>query len=187
MDQTSNKAASSDAQSVTWAGRFHLIPDARQCFVPDDVWTDSGIHEGPAVQFVRDVVRSFADKCLSCHGPKIHALDCAWTRDRNASRWQIGPRDFGERRSQEPSHSANLRLRSRHADAANRVPLSDKEIQILRTWVRAGAPWGCRCILYQGTCSIARTKELFEAITSWPTFSDAGHSGPKPEVDWCCR
>jgi ankyrin repeat protein len=120
--------------------------------------------KGSVVQFVRDVVPILRDKCLSCHGPKIQRsglrLD---TRIEMLRGGKSGPAIL------ENDEAKSLLIRRiSGSEAGMQMPptgaLSEKEIELLRAWVRGGAPWDAGASFTKEHAVTPEAKELFEAI-----------------------
>ena len=117
-----------------------------------------------AVQFVRDVVPILRDKCLSCHGPKIQRAGLRLdTRIEMLRGGKSGPAIL------EDDEAKSLLIRRiSGSEAGMQMPptgaLSDREIEILRAWIRGGAPWDAGASFTKEHAVTPGAKELFEAI-----------------------
>ena len=121
-------------------------------------------NRGSAVQFVRDVVPILRDKCLSCHGPKIQRAGLRLdTRIEMLRGGKSGPAIL------ENDEAKSLLIRRiSGSEAGMQMPptgaLSEKEIEILRAWIRGGAPWDAGASFTKEHDVTPEAKELFEAI-----------------------
>jgi ankyrin repeat protein len=120
--------------------------------------------KGPTVQFVRDVVPILRDKCVSCHGPKLQRAGLRLdTRIEMLRGGKSGPAIL------ETDEAKSLLIRRiSGSEAGMQMPptgaLSEKEIEILRTWIRGGAPWDAGAAFTKEHAVTPEAKELFEAI-----------------------
>jgi ankyrin repeat protein len=120
--------------------------------------------KGLVGQFVRDVVPILRDKCLSCHGPKIQRAGLRLdTRIEMLRGGKSGPAIL------ENDEAKSLLIRRiSGSEAGIQMPptgaLSEKEIEVLRTWIRGGAPWDAGASFTKEHAVTPEAKELFEVI-----------------------
>lgn len=120
--------------------------------------------KGSAVQFVHEVVPIFRDKCISCHGPKIQQaglrLDARFELLRGG---KSGPAIL------ENDEAKSLLIRRiSGSEAGMQMPptgaLSEKEIDVLRAWIREGAPWDAGASFTKDHAVTPEARRLFEAL-----------------------
>jgi len=114
--------------------------------------------------FVRDVVPLLRDKCLSCHGPKAQQAGLRLdTRIEMLRGGKSGPAIV------ENDEAKSLLIRRvSGSEAGIQMPptgaLSEKEIEILRAWIRGGAPWDAGASFTHEHVVTPEARELFQSI-----------------------
>ncbi len=97
---------------------------------------------GEQVDFSRDVLPIFAERCFRCHGPKKQEAGLRLDVRRRA---MLGG-DSGPAILPKSAAKSELLARITSNDVAKRMPpageqLTPKQIAAIRTWIEAGAPW----------------------------------------------
>ncbi|MFT5302776.1 MAG: hypothetical protein ACI814_003593 [Mariniblastus sp.] len=92
------------------------------------------------ISFNRDIRPILSDKCFQCHGPDSSSREADLRLDRRDDAFYVI-----EPKSLEDSE---LYQRIIHEDPESKMPpehvnkpLTDKEIELLKTWIESGAPW----------------------------------------------
>ncbi len=123
--------------------------------------------EGPnssAIRFARDVAPILRDKCVSCHGPTMQ--QAGLRLDTRVDLLRGGK--SGPAITEDNDSNSLLVRRVSGSEAGMQMPptgpLADKEIEVLRAWVRQGAPWDTDASFVQDHAVSPEAKELFEAL-----------------------
>ena len=115
-------------------------------------------------QFVRDVVPILRDKCISCHGPKIQ--QAGLRLDTRIDMLRGGKSGTAILENDEAKSLLFRRISG--SEAGMQMPptgaLSEQEIEVLRTWIREGAPWDAGASFTKEHVVIPEAKELFQVI-----------------------
>jgi len=120
--------------------------------------------KGSTVQFVRDVVPILRDKCVSCHGNNVQQAGLRLdTRIEMLRGGKSGPAIL-----EDDAAKSLLIRRISGSEAGMQMPptgaLSEKEIDILRTWMREGAPWDAGASFTKDHAVTPEARKLFEAL-----------------------
>jgi len=109
--------------------------EARECRLPQD----------PPVSFAHDVLPLLSDRCFRCHGPDAKARKADLRLDDKDS--VFGERDGGAVIVKGAPERSELMRRITATDDELMPPrdshlqLSKNEIELLRRWIKQGAPW----------------------------------------------
>ncbi len=113
--------------------------------VPLQLW---GAPSPPVPNFGRDILPILSDNCFACHGPDAEQAKGGLRLDRRED--ALRPADSGSP-AIVPGHPEKSELLRRiMAGEAERMPppdshrprLSPQQVDVLRRWIVAGAPWG---------------------------------------------
>jgi hypothetical protein len=138
-----------------------------------------------AIRFARDVAPILRDKCITCHGRTMRQAGL-----RLDSRFEMlrGGKS-GPAITENGDVDSLLIRRISGSEAGMRMPppgpLPDKEIEILRAWVRAGAPWDAEATFDQAHAVTPGARKLFEALRHGQLSAEYSGSGAK--LDPCSR
>lgn len=101
-----------------------------------------GVSSAAAPDFGRDVLPILSNSCFTCHGPDEAAreADLRLDTEEDAKEWAIVPGDVegSEIVARMISDDADLRMPPPESSQS----ISEEEIEVLKAWIAAGAPWG---------------------------------------------
>jgi ankyrin repeat protein len=122
------------------------------------------VPKNSAIRFARDVAPILRDKCITCHGRTMQQAGL-----RLDSRFEMLRGGKSGPAITENSDADSLLIRRiSGSEAGMRMPppgpLSDREIEIFRAWVRGGAPWDAEATFDQAHTVLPGARELFEAL-----------------------
>ncbi len=109
-------------------------------------WLNAQAQQTPSIDFNRDIRPILSDKCWVCHGPDATAKKIKLRLDDEAS----AKANLGGRFAIVPNHPEQSELIKRitSQDQYEQMPpassgktLTPREIELLREWIKQGAPW----------------------------------------------